>query len=101
MHPITALPLAFYRRLSVSVAMARSNATRYRLREMDFASANHILHIIVLQVADGAGLNDNNIGARFVETGNVTMRVALEVNFALWGIIFCATVETARQFALF
>jgi hypothetical protein len=25
--------------------------------------------VLVLQVADGAGLKDNNVGARFVETG--------------------------------
>jgi hypothetical protein len=26
------------------------------------------------------------------------MRVALQVNFALWGMILCATAEAAEQF---
>jgi hypothetical protein len=29
------------------------------------------------------------------------MRLAVLVNFAVWGMIFCAAVQTARQFALF
>ncbi len=29
------------------------------------------------------------------------MRVALEVNFALWGMILCAAVQVAQQFELY
>ena len=29
------------------------------------------------------------------------MRVGLEVNFALWGMILCAAVQVAQQFELY
>jgi hypothetical protein len=29
------------------------------------------------------------------------MLVVIEVNLALWGMIFCAATQTAQQFALF
>jgi hypothetical protein len=31
-------------------------------------------------------------------SGDETMRVALQVNIALWGMILCAAAETAEQF---
>jgi hypothetical protein len=36
-----------------------------------------------------------------IATGDVTMRVALEVNFALWAMIICAAVQAAQQFEVF
>jgi hypothetical protein len=33
-----------------------------------------------------------------IRRGDETMRVALQVNIALWGMILCAIVEAAEQF---
>lgn len=35
------------------------------------------------------------------KTGGVTMRVTLEINFALWGMIFCAAVQAAQHFGVY
>ena len=38
---------------------------------------------------------------RSILRGAEQMRVALEVNLALWGMILCAAVQAAQQFEVF
>ncbi|MGB6954687.1 MAG: hypothetical protein WBE54_05535, partial [Bradyrhizobium sp.] len=60
------------------------------------ASANHIL---LTNVLEGFGMTRIRGSRR--SSGDATMWVALEVNFALWGMILCATVEAAERFSVF
>jgi hypothetical protein len=32
--------------------------------------------------------------------GGIAMRVALEINFALWGMIFCIALKAMHDFAI-
>ena len=46
------------------------------------------------------GSNDGPIKDR-QEDGGVEMRVTLEINLALWGMIFCAAVQAAQHFEVY
>jgi hypothetical protein len=43
--------------------------------------------------------NTTSAGSMYDEMGNFKMLAVLEINFALWGMIGCAVMETSQFFA--
>jgi hypothetical protein len=82
-----------------SLAIAHQHRRRLECIRTPFASANHNLHIMAVMLAGGGGRF--RCRSPLIETGDVTMRLALEVNFALWGMILCAAVQAAQQLEVF
>ena len=70
-----------------------------------FASANHTLHTKALKRCKRARLNINETQRRpelkIDKTGAYKMRDALEINFALWGMMLCAAVQVAQRFEVY
>jgi hypothetical protein len=65
-----------------------------------FASANHILRTKAIKRVPGsaASLSD---ATSAVKTRGRQMRITVEINLALWGMILCAGVQAAQRFAIY
>jgi hypothetical protein len=81
------------------ISRARSRCIKPR-----FASANHTLHTKALKLVNGRGSISTSTQPRpdrSTRRGAYKMRDALEINFALWGMMLCAAVQVAQHFEVY